>query len=309
MFPSMPRLLLTAVALAVSLPARARAATPVPPAPERYVTDASGVLEASRADALNEKLAAFERRTSTQVLVWIAPRVPEGATPEELGAEAIRAWGVGQRGKDNGAILFVFTGDRKTRLATGYGLEGAIPDAVAKRILADVMRPHLSRGDYAAGIDAGVDAILAAAAGEDHAGRGRTVAERARAAGSRGIAVWALLCAAVVVMIVAAVRRCTVLLVLLGLAGLAGIAALIVGRLPPELASQAFVGGLLGLFSLALAILRSFRFPGATWSSPSAGDASSSFDAAPFSSSTPDSSSSFDGGGGDSGGGGASDHF
>jgi uncharacterized protein len=311
------RLFRAAAALALSLPIAARAdGAPVPARPERYVTDASGVLEATLNDALNEKLAAFERLTSNQVLVWIAPHVPEGTTLEALGADAIRAWGVGQKGRDNGAVLFVITGERRTRIAVGYGLEGAIPDATAKRILAEVMRPHLSRGDFGAGIVAGVDAILAAAAADGLTGTGRTVAEGASGPGALGFAGWALLLAAAAALVVAFRRRSTGLLVLLAVPGFAGLAVLVQGLAPRALVTQLFLGSVLGFLSLALALVRFLpgSRPTGSWSGSwsGSGGGSSSFDSSSsFSSSdsSSSSSSSFDGGGGDSGGGGASDQY
>lgn len=144
-----------------------RSAPRVPPKPARYVTDGAGVLPTERADALNESLAAFDRETTNQILVWIARRVPPGTTPEELGTIAIRAWGVGTKEKSNGAVLFLFVDDRKSRIATGYGLEGELPDALCKRILADVARPYFSGGDYVGGVEAAVEAMRRAARGED----------------------------------------------------------------------------------------------------------------------------------------------
>src|SRR5437588_7015527 len=102
------------------------AAISLPPKPAQYVTDRAGVIR--NADALNEKLANFERQTSDQILVYTDQHLPPDTTIEEMGAEAMRSWGVGQKGKDNGAILFVFTGDRKMRIEVGYGLEGSLTD-------------------------------------------------------------------------------------------------------------------------------------------------------------------------------------
>src|SRR5512140_1441143 len=163
---------LTACALAVAVGAGPAAAGPVPPKPDRYVTDEAEVLPLAERDALEARLAAFDRETSNQLLVWIAPHVPEGTTPEELGADAIRAWGVGQAGRDNGIVFFVFTEDRKTRIATGYGLEGAVPDAIAKRIQAEITRPHFARGDFATGVRLGLEGLMAAARGEGVVGPG-----------------------------------------------------------------------------------------------------------------------------------------
>src|SRR4051794_10975310 len=89
------------------------ATIPLPAKPARYVTDNAGVLAADRAEAIDAKLKAFEQATSDQIIVYIDKKVPEGTTLEEMGAQAIRQWGVGQKQKDNGAILFLFTDDRK----------------------------------------------------------------------------------------------------------------------------------------------------------------------------------------------------
>ena len=82
------------------------AAVSLPPKPDHYVTDRAAVLR--NADALNEKLANFERQTSDQIVVEVDQHLPADATIEEMDAEAMRKGGVGQKGKDNGAILFVF---------------------------------------------------------------------------------------------------------------------------------------------------------------------------------------------------------
>jgi uncharacterized protein len=144
-------------------------ATPIPAKPAQYVTDRAGVLDASRAQALNEKLADFERKTSDQILVYVDKHVPEGTTLEEMGAEAIKTWGVGQKGKDNGAIFFIFTEDRKMRIEVGYGLEGSLTDFRAKQILSTIVKPHFKSGDFGGGIEAGVEAIVATIRGESFA--------------------------------------------------------------------------------------------------------------------------------------------
>src|SRR5712692_1590555 len=151
------------------------AAISLPPKPDRYVTDRAGVLK--NPNALNEKLADFERQTSDQILVYVDQHLPPDTTIEQMGSEAMRQWGVGQKGKDNGAILFVFIADRKMRIEVGYGLEGSLTDAKSKRIIETVIKPKFRRGDYWAGIDHGVDAMLATIRGEPYRGTGRTVAQ------------------------------------------------------------------------------------------------------------------------------------
>jgi uncharacterized protein len=159
----------------------------IPPRPARYVTDRSDVLGPGGAEALNAKLEQFERDTSNQILVWVDEKLPEGFTLEDFTVRAAQKWGAGQKQEDNGAILFVFTGDRKVRIEVGYGLEGAIPDVTAKRILDEEIVPRFRAGDYAGGIDAGADALMAAAKGE-YRGSGTTVDERKRRGGGPGSA-------------------------------------------------------------------------------------------------------------------------
>lgn len=155
----------------------------IPPAPDRYVTDRAGVLPAPRAQALNSQLEEFERQTSNQLLVWIDRRVPGDRPMEEFTVEAARQWRAGEKGRDNGAVLFVFTDDRKMRIEVGYGLEGPLPDALAHRIQEDEILPRFRTGDYPGGIESGARALMAAIRGE-YKGSGRTVAERS--GGGRG---------------------------------------------------------------------------------------------------------------------------
>lgn len=162
---------------------------PLPAKPERYVTDHAGVIPMERASALNEKLAEFERATSNQILVYVDRNLPGDTTIEEMASEAMRQWGVGQKGKDNGVAFFVFIDAREMRIEVGYGLEGAIPDARAKRILGEIVKPKFKAGDYAGGVEDGVDAILAAARGEPYQGTGQTVAEARSTAGSTQIVI------------------------------------------------------------------------------------------------------------------------
>ena len=155
----------------------ASAADRIPPAPTRYVTQYTQLISPERAEALNQTLDEFKKKTSTQILVVIFPRVPEGAAIEDFTVRAAQAWRVGQAEKDNGAILFIFVADRKIRIEVGYGLEGAIPDALAKRIIEDEMRPRFRAGDMEGGVVAGVNALMQAAAGE-YAATGTTVTRR-----------------------------------------------------------------------------------------------------------------------------------
>jgi uncharacterized protein len=97
--------------------------------------------------------------------------VPEGTFLEEYTVAAAQAWKVGQKDRRNGVVLFVFPKSRAARFEVGYGLEGALPDAIASRILREEAIPFFSKGDYSAGIDRAVTAVIAATKGE-YRGRG-----------------------------------------------------------------------------------------------------------------------------------------
>ena len=155
-----------------------RAATPLPPAPERYVEDQAGVLLSEVRERLVQRLDAFERETSSQIVVATYRRLPPDAELNDYANRLFQAWKIGQAGKDNGVLLLVFTDDRKLRIEVGYGLEGAIPDALAKRIIEERITPRFRSGDYGGGIEEGVAALIEASKGE-YQGTGRTMASRA----------------------------------------------------------------------------------------------------------------------------------
>lgn len=152
------------LAVCLWLVGAAQAEVAVPPLAAR-VTDLTGTLSAAQKAQLEQKLAGYEARTGTQVAVLMVPTT--GGEPiEAFGIRVAEAWRVGRKGVDDGVILLVAKNDRSLRVEVGYGLEGAIPDAVAKRIVSEVITPRFKRGEFYAGLDAGVDAIFKAAAGE-----------------------------------------------------------------------------------------------------------------------------------------------
>jgi uncharacterized protein len=154
----------------------ALAADPLPPKPADYVEDTADILRPATRTTLARQLAQFERDTSNQVLVATFPKVPADYAMEDFTQRTAAAWGVGQKERDNGVVLFIFPQDRKMRIEVGYGLEGAIPDDMAKSIIDGILRPAFRSGDFDGGVSRGVDAILQAARGE-YKGTGRTVAE------------------------------------------------------------------------------------------------------------------------------------
>src|ERR1700732_562643 len=156
-------------------------AADVPPKPPLYFNDYASLVDSATAQQLNQRLEGFERQTSNQILVVIYPSLPPDAAIEDFTQDAFRAWKPGQQGRNNGAILFVFVKDRKMRIQTGYGLEGALPDAICKRIISDEITPRFQARDFAGGLTAGVNAMIAATRGGDKGG-GRTGAEPRRQA-------------------------------------------------------------------------------------------------------------------------------
>jgi uncharacterized protein len=132
---------------------------PVPPLRER-VTDLTGTLAPADAQALVAKLAAWEQQTGNQLAVLIVPTTK----PEPIEAYSIRvadAWKIGRKGQDNGALLVVAKDDKRLRIEVGYGLEGVLTDATSRRIIAETIAPFLRQNQFAQGINAGVDQIIA----------------------------------------------------------------------------------------------------------------------------------------------------
>ncbi|MES2491324.1 MAG: YgcG family protein [Pseudomonadota bacterium] len=135
------------------------------PALKARVTDLTQTLSAAQASALEQKLAAFEAQKGSQIAVLIVPTTQ----PEELEQYSIRvvdAWKLGRAKIDDGALLILAKNDRRMRIEVGRGLEGAMPDAIAKRIIAERVAPHFRQGDFAGGINAGVDQMIAVVSGE-----------------------------------------------------------------------------------------------------------------------------------------------
>jgi len=137
----------------------------LPPAPTARVNDYGGMLNASSRLELEQKLKNFEEATSNQIVVATFSSL-EGETLEDFSIRLAEAWKLGKKGRDNGVLLLIFKEDRALRIETGYGLEGALPDAVSRSIIESKIIPEFRRGDFKAGIFSGVDAIIAATKGE-----------------------------------------------------------------------------------------------------------------------------------------------
>ncbi|MGN6641842.1 MAG: TPM domain-containing protein [Verrucomicrobiota bacterium] len=161
---------------------RALAAEVIPPAPTKYFNDYAGVVSPATAEQLNRTLENFERESSDQILVAVFPKMQSDSSIEDYTVRVARAWRAGQKEKNNGAILFVFIQDRSMFIQVGYGLEGALTDALSKRIIEEQIVPRFRAGDIDGGLTAGVQSILAGVKGE-YQGTGRTVADRRKPSG------------------------------------------------------------------------------------------------------------------------------
>ena len=142
----------------------ARADVPVPPLKTR-VTDLTGTLSDAQRGELESRIAPFEAKRGSQIAVLMVP----STKPEEIEQYSIRvaeAWKIGRKKVDDGLILVVAKADRTLRIEVGYGLEGAIPDSAAKRVIEELIVPRFRNGDYYGGIRDGVDQLIRMAEGE-----------------------------------------------------------------------------------------------------------------------------------------------
>lgn len=155
----------------------ARGAEVIPPAPAAYFNDYAGIVSPGVARQLDAELTQFERDTSNQIVVAIYPKMQSDSSVDDYTVRVAQKWAVGQKDKKNGAVLFLFQESHDIRIVTGYGLEGALPDALCKQIVENEIVPRFRQGDFTGGLQAGVHAMLAATKGE-YQGTGHTVGGR-----------------------------------------------------------------------------------------------------------------------------------
>lgn len=151
-------------ALALLGAALARAEVAVPPLKEA-VTDVSGLLNAAQKSELEQRLRAFSAQKGSQVAILIVP----STRPETIEQYAIRVaeqWKLGRKGVDDGVLILLASADREVRIEVGYGLEGALPDVIADRIIEEVMIPYFRQNDYFGGLKAGSERVIAVIEGE-----------------------------------------------------------------------------------------------------------------------------------------------
>ena len=137
---------------------------PVPELRAR-VTDQTATLDSAALAALEERLAAFESRTGSQIAVLVIPTTEPEAI-EQYALRVAEAWRLGREGIDDGALLLVALEDRNVRIEVGYGLEGALTDLASRRIISESILPSFRSGDIPGGVELGVERMIAVAEGE-----------------------------------------------------------------------------------------------------------------------------------------------
>ncbi|MGX5691503.1 TPM domain-containing protein [Arcticibacter tournemirensis] len=137
----------------------------LPPKPDRLVNDYTNTLSSSEVSQLENKLVAFDDSTSTQIAVVLMRSVGSYEIAD-YASRLAESWGIGGAKNNNGVLLLAALEDRKVTIQTGYGVEGALPDAIAKRIIENEIKPEFRQGNYSLGLERATDAIIAYTKGE-----------------------------------------------------------------------------------------------------------------------------------------------
>ena len=185
-----PRLLLM-LALLASLGSSAQSLPPRPN-PPRLVNDLAGLMQPAETDALERKLVAYNDSTSSQIAVVTVPTL-DGNDIADYAQKLYEAWGIGRKGSNNGILILVAKQEHTARIQTGYGLEGAVPDAIAKRIISSTLVPAFRQNQYYAGLDRSTDQLIALAKGEYKADPADARPQGRRDSGGSGIPFWVII--------------------------------------------------------------------------------------------------------------------
>ena len=149
------------------------AETPIPPPPSRWVTDTANFMSPGARSSLDSRLAGYAQSTGHQLIVYIGQTTGD-APIDDWAVRAFERWKVGRKGIDDGLVLFIMAADRKLRIEVGYGLEAQVPDAIASRVINDVIVPRIQAGDRDGAVTSGMDAVMMVIGG------GAVPAERGR---------------------------------------------------------------------------------------------------------------------------------
>jgi len=164
--------------LGLGLAARAQQVPP-PPTPPRLVNDLARVMQPQEVSALEQKLVAYNDSTTSQIAVVTVPTL-DGNDIADYAQKLYESWGIGSKNNNNGILVLVAIKERQARIQTGYGLEGAVPDALAKRIISNTLVPAFRQNQYYAGLDRATDQLIALAKGEYKADPAQTQRSRGR---------------------------------------------------------------------------------------------------------------------------------
>lgn len=165
--PASPRWWSLLLVLWWLLPVALASAQAIPPRPNppRLVNDLASLMQPGEADALEQKLVAYNDSTSSQIAVVTVPNL-DGDDIADYAQKLYESWGIGRKGKNNGILVLVAQQEHLARIQTGYGLEGAVPDAIAKRIISNTLVPAFRQNQYYAGLNRATDQLIALAKGE-----------------------------------------------------------------------------------------------------------------------------------------------
>ena len=182
------------LALLWLLPALGTSAQSLPPrpSPPRLVNDLAHLMQPAEVDALEQKLIAYNDSTSSQIAVVTVPNL-DGGEIADYAQKLYESWGIGRKGKNNGILVLVAQQEHAARIQTGYGLEGAVPDALAKRIISNVLVPAFRQNQYYAGLNRATDQLIALAKGEYKADPADAQPQGGRDGGGSGPPFWLII--------------------------------------------------------------------------------------------------------------------
>jgi uncharacterized protein len=200
------RLRLLAVVILAAVGLGALEAAPSFPALTGRVVDQAGVIDPAAEARLDAKLADLEQKTRTQLVVATL-RSLQGYDIADYGYQLGRAWGIGQKGTDNGALLIVAPAERKVRIEVGYGLEGVLTDAVSRLIIDNAILPRFRAGDFSGGIERGVDDLVQLLSGDADDFKRRAAEQSGRPAGAEGLAAFMLVLIILAIFLLLFLRR------------------------------------------------------------------------------------------------------
>jgi uncharacterized protein len=138
----------------------------IPNKPQNFVNDYTGTLSAENINSLENKISNFEKQTSNEIAVVIIPSL-DGDTVENVAQNIFTKWGIGKKDKNNGVLLLIAMAEHKTRIHTGYGVEGSLTDLATSYIQSEVITPAFRAGDYYSGINSAVDKMIEALGGNN----------------------------------------------------------------------------------------------------------------------------------------------